>query len=201
MKENGIEPMEGFHAKGKNTVIPLVNSGGEIRSSLTIKPDGVSVPAPGGQVVGAYAEAMRNSPAIVVTVRPEEGAAIHKATGYGVAATITENNVKAVVNGLKAEMGNKPVMLAVGNMPDKTVREVTAATNIATLTPSFAEGERDKGMTTFKDMAMSSKLGADGVKKQVLAGVDKEVSKARDLATKEQSQERKAGRQQELSLK
>ncbi len=206
MKENGIEPMAGIHAKGKDTIIPLVNSGGEIRSAITIKPDGATVPARGGQTVGTYAamggyEAMRNSPAIIVTVRPEEGAAIHRATGYGVAATIQENNVKAVVNGLKAEMGNKPVLLAVGNMLDKTVREVTAATNAATLTPTFAEGERDKGMTTFKDMAMSSKLGIDGVKNQVTARVDKEISKAREISNKEQSQERKAGRSQELSLK
>ena len=206
MRDNGIEPMEGIHAKGKNTIIPLVNSGGEIRSSITIKPDGATIPAPGGQTVGAFAaiggyEAMRNSPAIIVTVRPEEGAAIHNATGYGVAATIQENNVKAVVNGIKAEMGNKPVLLAVGNMLDKTVREVTAATNVATLTPTFAEGERDKGMATFKDMAMSSKLGLEGVKNQVTAGAEKAVSKAREIASKEQSQERKAGRQQELSLK
>lgn len=204
MRDNGIEPMEGFHAKGKNTLIPLINAGGEIRSSITIKPDGAAVPAPGGQTVGAYAaiggyEAMRNSPAIIVTVRPEEGAVIHKATGYGVAAAIQENNVKAVVNGIKAEMGNKPVLLAVGNMLDKTVREVTAAANIAALTPTFAEGERDKGMTTFKDMAMSSKLGLEGVRNQVTAGTEKAVGKAREIAGKEQSQERKAGRQQELS--
>ena len=206
MKENGIEPMEGTHAKGKNTVLPLINSGGEIRSALTIKPDGAAVPAPGGQTVGTYAamggyETMRNSPVVIVTVKPEEGAAIAKATGWGVAAAIEENNVKAVVRGLKAEMGNKPVMLDVSNMLDKTVREVVAATNVATLTPTFAEGERDKGLSSFKDMAMSSKLGLDGVKKQVTAGVDKEISKAREVANKEQSQERKAGRTQELSLK
>lgn len=206
MKDNGIEPMEGIHAKGKNIVIPLVNSGGEIRSALTIKPDGAAVAAPGGQTVGTYAamggyEAMRNSPAVIVTVKPEEGAAIGKATGWGVAAAIEENNVKAVVRGLKAEMGNKPVMLDVSNMLDKAIREVIAATNVATLTPTFAEGERDKGLSSFKDMAMSSKLGIDGVKKQVTAGVNKEISKAREITNKEQSQERKAGRTQELSLK
>ncbi len=206
MKENGIEPMEGIHAKGKNTVIPLVNSSGEIRSSITIKPDGNTVLAPGAQRVGVYAamggcEAMKNSPAVIVAVRPEEGAAIARATGWGVAAAIEESNVKAVMRGLKAEMGDKPVLLAVDNMPEKTVREIAAAVNAVTLAPVFAEGERDKGLSGFKDMALSSKLGIDGVKKQVTACVDREITKVREAAAKEQSQERKTGRTQELSLK
>ncbi len=71
MRDNAIEPMEGIHAKGKNTVIPLVNSGGEIRSSITIKPDGATVPTPRGQTVGVFGaiggyEQLRNSPATIV---------------------------------------------------------------------------------------------------------------------------------------
>ncbi len=50
-------------------------------------------------------------------------------------------------------------------------------------------------------MAMSSKLGLDGVKKQVRAGADKEITKAREAANQEQSRERKTGRTQELALK
>jgi antirestriction protein ArdC/phage/plasmid primase-like uncharacterized protein len=204
MRDNGVEPMAGIHAKGKNTVIPLVNSGGEIRSSMTIKPDGATVAAPRGQTVGVFGamggyEKLRNSPAIIVAVKPAEGAAIGKATDWGVAAAMQENNVKAVVNGLKAEMPNKPVFIVASDMLDKTVREVTEKTNAAVLTPTFAQGERDQGLSTFKDMAMSSKLGLDGVKKQVMAGVEKEISKSRELNNMDQARERKSGRSQELS--
>ncbi|MDR1613548.1 MAG: ssDNA-binding domain-containing protein [Planctomycetota bacterium] len=205
MKDNGIQPMEGVFTKGKNVIIPLVNAGGEIRSSLTIKPDGSETYAQRSQIVGSFAamggyDKLKDSPAILVTMRPEEGAVVSQATGWGVAAVTEENNFKAVIRGLQAEMPNKPVLALVNDKLEKAARDISAATSAAILTPTFAQGERDQGLSSFKDMAQSSRLGIEGVEKQVKAGVEKEISKARDVNNKEQAKEQKKGRNQELSI-
>lgn len=84
-------------------------------------------------------------------------------------------------------------------MMQTTARDAAASIKAAVIEPTFVPGERDKGLSTFRDMALTSKLGPDGVKKQVSTVVEKEINHAKEVQEKEKKNEKKAERSQTLA--
>ena len=142
----------------------------------------------GGGYIGAYLAA---APVLVIAEGYATAATLAEALGQATVSAFDSGNLLPVAQALHQKYPGKPIIIAgdddlnvgvtLGINPGR-VKAIEAARAVGgkAIFPVFAPGEQSaesKAFTDFNDMAKSSILGMDGVKRQVQLVIDKAVAK------------------------
>lgn len=195
MKSKGIQVHPGVYTSPahKMTCIPAMDIDGKIWSIQYIGDDGVKNFAKDSRKEGCFhalggIEKLADSPVIVIAEGYATAATIKEATDLpAVVSAFDAGNLKSVAKAIHEKYPHTPIMLAAdddkhleqskGINPGKEkAGEAADAVNGFIVIPTFAPGEQPlnpKKYSDFNDLANRSKLGIEGVKRQIKPKVDK----------------------------
>lgn len=192
----------------KTTFIPVIDTEGKQWSTQYIQEDGTKRFAKDSRKEGCFhaiggLEALSAAPALVIGEGYATAKTVSEELGYSTVAAFDAGNLPAVAKALHEKFPQKPVVIVAdddlsqeqkkGNNPGKDkAREAAQAVGGFFVAPTFAPGEQQsepKRFTDFNDLACHSKLGRDGVQRQVRAAIDKALDMKREIK-QEQLQER-----------
>ena len=148
-----------------------------------------------------------------------EGYATGKSIEEGVKGTkaktivaFDSNNLLPVVETLKANFPDKPIIVAgeddrraelkpphFKNVGKEKSKEAADKVNGLAILPVFAKGEAENGLTDFNDLAAKSKLGKDAVKRQLTQAIEKVMNKAPELKSLVKTEEVKLKEQKKVN--
>jgi len=202
----GVSPQAGAltDKNGQTIFLPATDVEGKIWSMQYIQSNGDKRYAKESKkegsfhVVGGDLEALSKAPIIIACEGYATGSSAVEVLGIPVAACFDAGNVKVVVKALHDKFPDKPVLVLgeddqvllekygrnVGM--DKAI-EAAEAVGGKAIFPVFAPGEQinsPKDFTDFNDLANKSKLGAEGLKRQLVHVVNSLVDKAKALNQK-----------------
>ena len=198
MKSKGIRVHSGVytnHAQ-KLTCIPAADIDGKIWSIQYISDDGTKNFAKDSRKEGCFhvlggLEKLADAPVIVIAEGYATAATIKEATELpAVVSAFDAGNLKSVAKALHDKYPHTPIILAAdddkhleqskGINPGKEkAGEAADAVNGFIVIPTFAPGEQllnPKQFSDFNDLANHSKLGIDGVRRQISSKVGKTVN-------------------------
>ncbi len=168
IEQKGIKPA-GAKQLRDALLIPLRDTGGELRSLQFIQPDGSKRFKTGGTVAGCYC-ALGGKPGPDAPLLICEGWAtacsLHEATCYPVAAAMNAGNLMAVALALRAKLPDVPIIVAAdddietaGNPGLTKAREAAQSIGALLAVPDFGPVRPD-GATDFNDLAVVCGHGA-----------------------------------------
>nr|WP_229202225.1 zincin-like metallopeptidase domain-containing protein [Pseudoduganella aquatica] len=198
MQTKGLDPMPGAltDKDGKTTYIPATDADGKQWTTQYIQEDGTKRFAKDSRKAGCFhavggLEALAKAPALVIAEGYATASSLARSLGHATVAAFDSGNLPDVAMALHKKFPDKPVVIAGDNDQHleatqginpgkKKAQEAARITNGRVVLPIFAPGEvgqDPKGYTDFNDLAHKSKLGMDGVDRQVRPVVADAVEK------------------------
>lgn len=201
----GLEAMPGVFTDrtGKTTYVPATDADGKQWTTQYIQEDGTKRFARDSRKTGCFhavggIDALARAPALVIAEGYATAASLARSLGHATVAAFDSGNLPAVATALHAKFPDKPVVIAGDNdlhlqatqginPGRKKAQEAARLTSGRVVLPVFAPGEIAKNprdFTDFNDLANKSRLGEEGLGRQVRPVVAAAVEKHR--ATTEQ---------------
>lgn len=197
MQVKGLEPMPGaFTDKvGKTTYVPGIDADGKQWTTQYIQEDGTKRFARDSRVTGCFhavggLDALAMAPALVIAQEYATASSLASSLGHGTVAAFDAGNLAAVATALHNKFPDKPVIIAgnsdqhqeasPGRVGYTKAQEAAKVSGGRVLTPIFAPGEvaaNPQGFTDFNDLVNRSKLGREGLDRQVRPIVAAEIEK------------------------
>lgn len=192
----GLQPTPGIFTDkaGKTSYIPATDADGKQWSMQYIGEDGSKRFARDSRKTGCFhavggLEALARAPALVIAEGYATAASLSKSVGFATVAAFDSGNLPLVAKALHGRFPAKPVIIAGDNdqhleatqgiNPGKAkAQEAARLTGGRVLLPIFAPGEQaadPKGYTDFNDLASKSRLGMEGLDRQVRPVVQSEI--------------------------
>ncbi|MGK5078768.1 zincin-like metallopeptidase domain-containing protein [Janthinobacterium sp. HLX7-2] len=179
---------------GKTSYIPAIDVDGKQWSMQYIGEDGAKRFARDSRKTGCFhavggLDALVNAPALVIAEGYATAASLSRSLGFATVAAFDSGNLPLVAKALHGRFPAKPVIIAGDNdqhleatqgiNPGKDkAQEAAHLTGGRVLLPIFAPGELaadPKGYTDFNDLASKSRLGMDGLDRQVRPAVESAI--------------------------
>ncbi|KTD55145.1 DNA primase traC [Legionella sainthelensi] len=195
MQAKGIEVHSGVYTdeERKLTCIPAIDCEGILWTVQYIAEDGTKRFAKDSRKEGCFhvlggLEKLSGTPVIVIAEGYATAAAIKDATGLpAVVSAFDSGNLKPVAKALHDKYPNTPIIVAAdddkhleltkGINPGKEKgKEAADSVNGFIILPAFAPGEQlsnPRQFSDFNDLANNSKLGLEGVKRQLKSKIDR----------------------------
>lgn len=194
LKDKGIQPHVGALTDGdyKTTYIPAFDADGKLWTMQYIQENGTKRFAKNSRKEGCFhpvggMEALAAAPVVVIAEGYATAATLSEALGQATVSAFDSGNLLPVAQALHQKYPDKPIIIAgdddlnvgatLGINPGRVkATEAARAVNGKTIFPVFSPGEQSadsKAFTDFNDLAKSSILGMDGVKRQVQPVIDK----------------------------
>jgi putative DNA primase/helicase len=194
LQAKGIEAHAGVFTdrEGQKTYIPAFDVDGKLWTMQYIQEDGTKRFAKDSRKEGCFHPvggwaALAAAPALVIAEGYATAASVAAALGHATVAAFDSGNLPHVARVLHERFPDKPVIIAGDDDKQQEVErghnpgrvkadEAAKAVGGRAIFPIFAQGEQQanpKGFTDFNDLANSSALGREGVKRQVGAAVGK----------------------------
>jgi antirestriction protein ArdC/phage/plasmid primase-like uncharacterized protein len=197
MQAKGLEPMPGaFTDKvGNTTYVPGIDADGKQWTTQYIQEDGTKRFARDSRVAGCFhavggPDALAKAPALVIAQEYATASSLASSLGHSTVAAFDAGNLPAVAAALHKKFPDKPVVIAgnndqlqaasSGRVRCTKAKEAARVSGGRLLTPIFAPGEVDASpqeFTDFNDLANRSKLGREGLDRQVRPIVAAEIEK------------------------
>ena len=192
----GLQPTPGIFTdkEGKTSYIPATDADGKQWSMQYIGEDGSKRFARDSRKTGCFhvvggLEALARAPALVIAEGYATAASLSRSLGFATVAAFDSGNLPLVAKALHGRFPAKPVIIAGDNdqhleteqgvNPGKAkAQEAAHMTGGRVLLPIFAPGEQaadPKGCTDFNDLACKSRLGMEGLERQVLPVVQSAI--------------------------
>ena len=192
----GLQPTPGIFTDraGRSSYIPATDADGKQWSMQYIGEDGSKRFARDSRKTGCFhavggLEALARAPALVIAEGYATAASLSKSLGFATVAAFDSGNLPLVAKALHGRFPGKPVIIAGDNdqhleatqgvNPGKAkAQEAARLTGGRVLLPIFAPGEQyadPKGYTDFNDLASKSRLGMDGLDRQVRPAVQSAI--------------------------
>ena len=192
----GLQPTPGIFTDkaGKTSYIPATDADGKQWSMQYIGEDGSKRFARDSRKTGCFhavggLEALARAPALLIAEGYATAASLSKSVGFATVAAFDSGNLPLVAKALHGRFPGKPVVIAGDNdqhleatqgvNPGKAkAQEAARLTGGRVLLPIFAPGEQaadPKGYTDFNDLASKSRLGMEGLDRQVRPAVQSEI--------------------------
>lgn len=202
----GLEPTLGIFTDkaGKTSYIPATDADGKQWSMQYIGEDGSKRFARDSRKTGCFhavggLEALARAPALVIAEGYATAASLSKSVGFATVAAFDSGNLPLVAKALHGRFPGKPVIIAGDNdqyleetqgiNPGKAkAQEAARLTGGRVLLPIFAPGEQaadPKGYTDFNDLASKSRLGMEGLDRQVRTAVQFEIESRQAYANQD----------------
>ena len=193
MRDKGIQPHAGAFTDGdyKTTYIPAFDGGGKLWTMQYIQENGTKRFAKNSRKEGCFhpvggMEALAAAPVLVIAEGYATAATLAEALGQATVSAFDSGNLLPVAQALHQKYPGKPIIIAgdddlnvgatLGINPGRVkAAEAARAVGGKAIFPVFAPGEQSaesKAFTDFNDLAKSSILGMDGVKRQVQQVID-----------------------------
>jgi putative DNA primase/helicase len=202
MQAKGITPQAGVltDKEGLTTYIPATDAEGKQWTMQYIQEDGTKRFAKDSRKEGCFhvvggMDALAKAPALVIGEGYATAGSLSQSLGFATVAAFDSGNLPLVAKVLHEKFPDKLVIIAgdddkhleatQGVNPGRAKAEEAAkAVGGKVLFPIFAPGEQaanPRGFTDFNDLANKSVLGTDGIDRQVLCIVDKEIKQHQAL--------------------
>lgn len=213
MQAKGIEPMPGAFTDrdGKTTYVPATDADGKQWTTQYIKENGTKRFAKDSRKVGCFhvvggLHALAKAPALVIAEGYATASSLARSLGHATVAAFDSGNLPDVAMALHKKFPDKPVVIADDNDQHleatqginpgkKKAQEAARITNGRVVLPIFAPGEvgqDPRGYTDFNDLAHKSKLGTDGVDRQVRPVVADAIEKHQSAVERLAHEQREA---------
>jgi putative DNA primase/helicase len=207
MQAKGITPQAGVltDKEGLTTYIPATDAEGKQWTMQYIQEDGTKRFAKDSRKEGCFhvvggMDALAKAPALVIGEGYATAGSLSQSLGFATVAAFDSGNLPLVAKVLHEKFPDKLVIIAgdddkhleatQGVNPGRAKAEEAAkAVGGKALFPIFAPGEQaanPRGFTDFNDLANKSVLGTDGIDRQVLCIVDKEIKQHQALARQQE---------------
>ncbi|MFH0784661.1 MAG: zincin-like metallopeptidase domain-containing protein [Pseudomonadota bacterium] len=194
MRDKGIQLHVGALTDGdyKTTYIPAFDANGKLWTMQYIQEDGTKRFAKNSRKEGCFhpvggMDALTAAPVLVIAEGYATAATLSEALGHATVSAFDSGNLLPVAQALHQKYPDKPIIIAgdddlnvgatLGINPGRVkATEAARAVGGKAIFPVFAPGEQSaesKAFTDFNDLAKSSILGMDGVKRQVQPVIDK----------------------------
>lgn len=201
-------------------LIPAKDSSGRIWSLQSIQESSFKSFATGGKKSENFCAlddslGLKDCEAFIVCEGYATGKSIEEGVKGTKAKTIVafdSNNLLPVVETLKANFPDKPIIVAgeddrraelkpphFKNVGKEKSKEAADKVNGLAILPVFAKGEAENGLTDFNDLAAKSKLGKDAVKRQLTQAIEKVMNKAPELKSLVKTEEVKLKEQKKVN--
>lgn len=201
MREKGIRPHIGALTDGdyKTTYIPAFDADGKLWNMQYIQENGTKRFAKNSRKEGCFhpvggMEALAAAPVLVIAEGYATAATLSEASGQPTVSAFDSGNLLPVAQALHQKYPDKPIIIAgdddlnvgitLGNNPGRDkATEAARVVGGKAIFPVFAPGEQSaesKAFTDFNDLAKSSILGMDGVKRQVQPVISKALEGLRE---------------------
>lgn len=209
LRDKGIQPHVGALTDGdyKTTYIPAFDADGKLWTMQYIQENGTKRFAKNSRKEGCFhpvggMEALAVAPVLVIAEGYATAATLLEALGYGTVSAFDSGNLLPVAQALHQKYPDKPIIIAgdddlnvgatLGINPGRVkATEAARAVEGKAIFPVFSPGEQSaesKAFTDFNDLAKSSILGMDGVKRQVqpvinkaMEGLEQRIENKREL--------------------
>ncbi|HAU4024246.1 TPA: DUF1738 domain-containing protein [Legionella pneumophila] len=203
MQTKGIEVHSGLYTdeERKLTCIPATDCEGTLWTVQYISEDGTKRFAKDSKKEGCFhvlggLEKLSGTPVIVIAEGYATAATIKDATGLPVVVSAFDSgNLKPVAKALHDKYPNTPIIVAAdddkhleltkGINPGKEKgKEAADSVNGFIILPTFAPGEQlsnPRQFSDFNDLANNSKLGLEGIKRQLKSKIDSVVKQSSRL--------------------
>jgi putative DNA primase/helicase len=211
MIAKGVEPRDSVltNQDGQQTYIPATDANGKLWTLQYIQADGTKRFAKDSRKEGCFhavggLDALANAPALVISEGYATASSLSQSLGFATVAAFDSGNLAAVAKALHAKFPDKPVVIAgdddqhvedtQGINPGRSkAQEAAKAVGGKALLPIFAPGEQaadPKGFTDFNDLATKSKLGQQGIDRQVQPIVESMIAQHEARHIEAQKQDR-----------
>nr|AWD72162.1 putative topoisomerase [Polaromonas sp. E5S] len=198
MQAKGIQPQAGVMTdrEGQKTYIPAIDANGKQWTMQYIQEDGTKRFAKDSRKEGCFhavggLDALAKAPVLVIGEGYATAGSLSQTLGFATVAAFDAGNLVYVAKALHKKFPDKPIIIAgdddkhlettQGVNPGKSKAEEAAkAVGGKILLPIFAPDEQSvnlKGFTDFNDLANKSKLGKEGIERQVNSIVDAVIEK------------------------
>ena len=217
MQNKGIKALPGAltDLEGKKTYLPVIDANEKQWTMQYIQEDGTKRFAKDGKkegcfhIVGGDMKALEEAPVLIISEGYSTANSLSEGSEQPTVAAFDSGNLIHVAKALHEKFPDKPIIIAGDDdLYEKKVRninpgvekgqEAAKAVNGKFMKPVFAPGENtgeNKSFTDYNDLAHKSKLGKEGVKRQLRSVMDKVIEKHQDKIQKlEQQQTKKAVR-------
>lgn len=218
LEQKGISASSGtyLNESTKTLCVPAMDVDGKVWTAQYIREDGSKRFAADGKKEGCFhpiggkLDALGKGQAIIIAEGYATGKTIADSTKEPVVVVFDSGNLKSVAEQLHAKYPDKGIVIAADddkhlvnhpqvrmNVGEVKAKEAAKAVGGTVVNPVFAPGEQAqdlKRFTDFNDMAKNSKVGKEGVTKQINAAVAKELARQRQgqrMQTQERHTERK----------
>lgn len=195
--------------EGRKTYVPAFDADGKLWSIQYIQEDGTKRFAKNTRMEGCFhaiggIDKLKDAPALVIGEGYATAASLAQTLGFATVAAFNSGNLPHVAQALHEKYPDKVIIIAgdddrhleaaLGANPGRVkAGEAAAAVGGTLLLPIFAPGEisdQPREFTDFNDLATKSKLGPDGVDRQVLPIVNAAIERHRLQTVLPQREER-----------
>jgi putative DNA primase/helicase len=211
MIAKGVKSLDGVltNQDGQQTYIPATDANGKLWTLQYIQADSTKRFAKDSRKEGCFhavggLDALANAPALVIAEGYATASSLSQSLGFATVAAFDSGNLAAVAKALHAKFPDKPVVIAgdddqhvedtQGINPGRSkAQEAAKAVGGKALLPIFAPGEQaadPKGFTDFNDLATKSKLGQQGIDRQVQPIVESMIAQHEARHIEAQKQDR-----------
>lgn len=198
MQAKGIEPRPGALTdhEGKTTYLPATDADGKLWSMQYVLEDGTKRFAKDSRKTGCFhtvggLDSLAKAPVLVIAEGYATASSLSQSLGFATVAAFDSGNLPEVALALHAKFPDKPVVIAGDddqhlattqgvNPGKKKAYEAAYACGGTVVLPIFAPGEQTanpKGFSDFNDLAHSSVLGEEGVRRQLRPVVEAEIAR------------------------
>ncbi len=196
LRDKGIQPHVGALTDGdyKTTYIPAFDANGKLWTMQYIQENGTKRFAKNSRKEGCFhpvggMDALAAAPVLVIAEGYATAVTLSEALGQATVSAFDSGNLLPVAQALHQKYPDKPIIIAgdddlnvgatLGINPGRVkATEATRVVGGKAIFPVFASGEQSaesKAFTDFNDLAKSSILGMDGVKRQVQPVINKAI--------------------------
>jgi len=207
LETKGIKAQVGVFTdrESRTTYIPAFDADGKIWTMQYIQADGTKRFAKDGKKEGCFhpvggMDALTTAPTLVISEGYATAASLAEGLGYATVAAFDAGNLPHVARTLHEKFPNKPIIIAGdddksqeierGHNPGRIKAEEAAkVVGGKAIFPIFAPEEQQSnpnGFTDFNDLANKSKLGRNGLKRQVGAAVGRVKNQQKQRTKKQQ---------------
>lgn len=194
-----IEPTTGVFtdAQGRRTYVPATDADGKLWTVQVIQQDGSKRFPKDSRKAGCFhavggLDAVASAPALLIAEGYATANNLAKAVGFATVAAFDSGNLPEVAAALHRKFPDKPVIIAGDNdvhlektqgiNPGRTKAEEAAhIVGGRVMLPVFAPGEQlgsPKEFKDFNDLASKSRLGEEGLCRQVTCALEQALTKA-----------------------
>jgi len=221
LQSKGLMPTSGVFTDRENrmTFLPAMDASGKHWATQAINEDGSSEFTRDSRKAGCFhavggMEELARAPALVIATSYATANTLAMSLGHATVAAFEPSNLRDVAVSLHRKYPEKPVIIAGDNdqfleapishsVGKGHAQEAAGLTGGRLVLPIFAPGEvasSNSACASFNDLAHRSKLGAEGVDRQIRTAVAGEIVKAQ-AESELQSQQQSHVRGQRHSIK